>query len=237
MQAENRAGARENRTVNGRHERLQLSHRFGRISSGVFSLYLALMVLCGNTSAKDILDTVQHGYVDSSGVSIHYVTMGEGPLLVMLHGFPDFWYTWRNMMPSLAKQYRVLAIDLRGYNLSGRPEGVENYSMPRLISDVVATINHWGGSKASYPNPGRQSNTGSVAPAAKPLLVQAPTLVIFGLEDQALLPAGFNNTWDQVDAELTMVAIPDAAHFVHHDAPDAVLSAIHSWLSTHQDTP
>lgn len=87
---------------------------------------------------------VEHGYADSDGVKIHYVTLGKGPLLVMLHGFPDYWYTWCKQMPALAEYFQVVAVDLRGYNLSDKPEGVENYALPKLIGDVKAVIDHFG---------------------------------------------------------------------------------------------
>jgi pimeloyl-ACP methyl ester carboxylesterase len=84
-----------------------------------------------------------HGYAQSGDVKIHYVTKGEGPLLVMIHGFPDFWYTWRKQMPTLAKRFKVVAIDQRGYNQSGQPEGVENYTIDKLVGDVRAVIEHF----------------------------------------------------------------------------------------------
>jgi pimeloyl-ACP methyl ester carboxylesterase len=90
----------------------------------------------------------QHGYADSSGVKIHYVTKGSGPLLVMIHGFPDFWYTWREQMPALAEHFQVVAIDQRGYNLSDKPEGVDNYAMPKLVDDVKAVIEHFDQTQA-----------------------------------------------------------------------------------------
>jgi pimeloyl-ACP methyl ester carboxylesterase len=90
----------------------------------------------------------EHGFVDSSGVKIHYVTRGKGPLLVMLHGFPDYWYTWRKQIPALAEQFQVVVIDLRGYNESDKPEGVENYAMPKLVGDVKAVVEHFGGKQA-----------------------------------------------------------------------------------------
>ena len=62
------------------------------------------------------------GYADSGGVKIHYVTQGEGPLLVLIHGFPDCWYSWRGQIPTLAKSFQVVAVDQRGYNLSCQPE-------------------------------------------------------------------------------------------------------------------
>ena len=65
-----------------------------------------------------------HGFAQSGDVRIHYVTKGEGPLVVMIHGFPDYWYTWRKQMPALAENFKVVAIDQRGYNESDQPEGV-----------------------------------------------------------------------------------------------------------------
>jgi len=90
----------------------------------------------------------EEGFVDSGGVKIHYVTAGKGPLLVMLHGFPDFWYTWRAQMPELAKHFQVVAIDMRGYNLSDKPEGVDNYKMDKLVGDVAAVLAHFKQDKA-----------------------------------------------------------------------------------------
>src|SRR5262245_19953841 len=85
----------------------------------------------------------EEGFVDSRGVKIHYVTSGKGPLVVLLHGFPDYWYTWRKQMPALARDFQVVAIDLRGYNKSDQPAGVENYAMTKLIGDVDAVIRHF----------------------------------------------------------------------------------------------
>ena len=90
----------------------------------------------------------KEGYADSDGVKIHYVTMGEGPLVVMIHGFPDYWYTWRKQMPTLAQDFQVVAIDQRGYNKSDQPEGVENYTADKLVGDVRAVIKHLGRDKA-----------------------------------------------------------------------------------------
>jgi epoxide hydrolase 4 len=111
--------------------------------------------------ARDIWDQVEHHYADSSGVKIHYAALGQGPLVVMIHGFPDFWYTWREQMRALAAHdYRVAAVDLRGYNQSDQPTGVEQYKMPLLVEDIAAVVkaeeapnavivgHDWGGSVA-----------------------------------------------------------------------------------------
>jgi epoxide hydrolase 4 len=98
--------------------------------------------------ATDIEARVQHGYASSNGVKIHYASLGSGPLIVMIHGFPDFWYTWRDQMAGLADKYQVVAIDQRGYNLSDKPDGVENYDMRLLVGDVAAVIKSLGKDKA-----------------------------------------------------------------------------------------
>jgi pimeloyl-ACP methyl ester carboxylesterase len=97
-------------------------------------------------SAIDL--AVTDGYADNNGVKIHYVSAGQGPLVVMIHGFPDFWYTWRHQMVGLSDQFQCVAVDLRGYNLSDKPKGVENYDTKILVSDIVAVIKAVGKEKA-----------------------------------------------------------------------------------------
>jgi len=96
----------------------------------------------------DLEARVEHGYADNHGVKIHYASLGKGPLMVMIHGFPDYWYTWHYQMEALAPDYQVVAMDLRGYNLSDKPKGVENYDMRLLLGDVQAVIQHVGQQKA-----------------------------------------------------------------------------------------
>jgi pimeloyl-ACP methyl ester carboxylesterase len=93
-------------------------------------------------------DIGKHRFIESAGVKLHCVVSGKGPLLVMLHGFPDYWYTWRKQMPVLAERFQVVAVDLRGYNESDKPEGVENYAMPKLVGDVKAVVEHFGKKQA-----------------------------------------------------------------------------------------
>jgi pimeloyl-ACP methyl ester carboxylesterase len=113
------------------------------------TLVLALAIFAAVPAhAADFESRVKQGYVDSNGVKIHYATIGSGPLIVMIHGFPDYWYTWRKQMEGLSDKYQVVAIDQRGYNLSDKPEGVENYAIPLLVGDVIAVIKHFGKDKA-----------------------------------------------------------------------------------------
>ena len=87
--------------------------------------------------ARDVFDRVRHGYADNGGVRIHYVTLGKtrAPLVVLIHGFPDFWYGWREQIAALSRRYRVAAIDQRAYNLSDNPAGVEQYDVLTLAND------------------------------------------------------------------------------------------------------
>lgn len=83
----------------------------------------------------------QDRYAANGAVNIHYVVEGEGPLVVLLHGFPDYWATWKPLMAELNRAgWRTAALDLRGYNLSDKPDGVAAYAMPNLIGDVAAVI-------------------------------------------------------------------------------------------------
>jgi pimeloyl-ACP methyl ester carboxylesterase len=110
---------------------------------------LALTLLCAvSLSASDIESRVKDGYADSNGVKIHYVSLGQGPLIVMIHGFPDYWYTWRDQMEALSDKFQCVAIDQRGYNLSDKPKGVDNYQMKYLVGDVAAVIKSLGRDKA-----------------------------------------------------------------------------------------
>jgi pimeloyl-ACP methyl ester carboxylesterase len=113
-------------------------------------MLVAAAALAQPPAAADIFDRVKHGYATSEGgVKIHYASLGEGPLVVMIHGFPDFWYSWRHQMAALSDRFQVVAIDQRGYNLSDKPKGVESYDMRLLVGDVAAVIRHLGRDKAT----------------------------------------------------------------------------------------
>jgi epoxide hydrolase 4 len=122
-----------------------------RLTMLVFCLCASLIPFMAVFAAGDDIEKrVEDGYADSGGVKIHYAALGDkkNPLIVMIHGFPDFWYTWRDQMAALSSDYYVVAIDQRGYNLSDKPKGVENYDVRLLAGDVIAVIKHLGREKA-----------------------------------------------------------------------------------------
>ena len=125
---------------------MQFSKSINRLKNFIALAFFSSFIFAAQA---DILDEVEHGYADNNGVKIHYATVGEGPLVVMIHGFPDFWYSWRHQMEGLKDNFKVVAIDQRGYNLSSQPEDESSYAMPNLIGDVAAVIRHFGEEKAN----------------------------------------------------------------------------------------
>src|SRR5438309_3066876 len=100
-------------------------------------------------SSSGLVNLGADGFADSGGVKIHYVTTGTGPLIVLIHGIPGFWYDWRNQIPALAQHFQVVAIDQRGFNLSDQPQGVQNYALDKLVGDVDALVQHFGQQQAT----------------------------------------------------------------------------------------
>jgi len=116
----------------------------------VLSVFASMAFGQTPSASADVFDRVKHGHaVSDAGVKIHYAMLGEGPLVVMIHGFPDFWYSWRHQMAALSDKFQVVAIDQRGYNLSDKPKGVESYDVRLLVGDVAAVIRHLGRDKAT----------------------------------------------------------------------------------------
>jgi len=93
---------------------------------------------------------LSHGFVSAGDVRLHYVSAGEGPLVLLLHGFPESWYAYRHQIgPLAAAGYRVVAPDLRGYGGSDKPRRVSAYAPMRLVEDVRALVDAFGGRAAA----------------------------------------------------------------------------------------
>ena len=95
-------------------------------------------------AAQQSTPELRHAYADLGDVRLHYVIGGSGPLMLFVHGFPEFWLAWKHQLAHFAKSHTVVAFDTRGYNLSSKPERVEDYRPKKLMQDVVGMIAHLG---------------------------------------------------------------------------------------------
>ncbi len=87
---------------------------------------------------------MRHNFAELDGVRLHYVEQGEGPLLLFLHGFPEFWYAWNKQLAVFGRDFHAVAPDLRGYNLSSKPDGIAYYKIDFLLQDIRGLIQHLG---------------------------------------------------------------------------------------------
>ena len=143
------------------HEKLAWStaSQPGRIAMRMFGLCSLLLVVAGIVApapamAQTLTDwtgktaTLTEGVFDSNGLEMHYHTVGEGPLMVMLHGLGGAWFDYRHQIPSLATRYQVAVLTLRGTNMSAKPTGVENYTVAKVAEDIKNLITHLNRDKA-----------------------------------------------------------------------------------------
>jgi pimeloyl-ACP methyl ester carboxylesterase len=105
--------------------------------------------------------TMQHEYATVNGIKVHYVRNGHGPLILFLHGFPEFWYAWKDQLAEFGRDHLAVAPDLRGFNLSEKPAALEEYQAAKIIEDIrqlalqlnggkrfVLVAHDWGGALA-----------------------------------------------------------------------------------------
>lgn len=111
-----------------------------------------------DNSMSNNYDILQHEFVGVNGIRMHYVTMKSGdvddsngennPLMILLHGFPEFWYSWRHQIPFFAKHFRVVAPDMRGYGETEKPKEISEYRIDKLVRDIIELIHSFGKEKA-----------------------------------------------------------------------------------------
>jgi epoxide hydrolase 4 len=90
------------------------------------------------------VDALDHRFAEVNGIRVHYVTAGRGPLIVFVHGFPEFWYEWRRQLAEFGRDHQAVAPDLRGYNLSAKPAELAQYQVPNMVEDLRALAAHLG---------------------------------------------------------------------------------------------
>jgi len=125
---------------------LRLLIRFIKLGCGVF-------IVKPRTRPACLLDPElgDHKYMRVNGVKLHYVEAGDPdkPLMLFIHGFPEFWFSWRHQIRHFKKNYRVVAMDTRGYNQSEKPAGIAEYTLDKLVEDVKGLVEGLGVSKVT----------------------------------------------------------------------------------------
>jgi pimeloyl-ACP methyl ester carboxylesterase len=112
---------------------------------------IALLVTLGMSAAfgkgEEKKPMFKDKYVEVNGVRLHCVTAGKGPVILFLHGFPEFWYEWKDQLAEFGKDHLAVAPDMRGYNLSDKPAELDQYKMATLVEDVRALGDHFSHGK------------------------------------------------------------------------------------------
>lgn len=103
------------------------------------------------SASTSVATPIKDGYVQLDSIRLHYLESGaqNSELVLLLHGFPEFSYSWRHQLPVLGTKYHVVAPDMRGYNLSDKPPRVEDYEIDALVGDVIGMIDYFGAEKAA----------------------------------------------------------------------------------------
>ncbi|MFX0005910.1 MAG: alpha/beta fold hydrolase [Promethearchaeota archaeon] len=106
------------------------------------------------------MEAIKKVFIETNGIKLHTIIVGSGEPLILLHGFPEFWYCWSKVIPLLKDDFKLIIPDMRGYNLSDKPKGIENYTVEILVDDIkglseelglgkFSLIGHdWGGAVA-----------------------------------------------------------------------------------------
>ena len=122
--------------------------------------------------------TLEHRFVETNGIRMHIAEAGSGPLVLLCHGFPESWYSWRHQLPALATEgYHVVAPDLRGYGQTDRPEPLEAYDIFQLTGDLVGLVNALGEAPAVIVGHGWGASLASYAALLRPDLFRAVALL------------------------------------------------------------
>jgi pimeloyl-ACP methyl ester carboxylesterase len=171
-----------------------------------------------------------HRFVNANGSRFHVAEMGTGPLVLLLHGFPEFWYAWHQQLPMLADAgFRAVAVDLRGYGATDKPpRGYDGYT---LAADVVGVIRALGERHATVVGAGAGGLIGWAAAAMHPKLVQR--LVVVGAAHPLRLRSGLVGDSAQRRAahRLLRFQLPRFEHILTRDDSELVGELMSGWSS------
>src|SRR5499425_3112962 len=121
-----------------------------RLSIGAVAAFAAPRIGHSATEeAKMTSGEITHRTIETNGIHMHLAEQGEGPLVVLCHGFPECWYSWRHQLPALAEAgFRAVAPDMRGYGQSDSPDAIDQYTLLHLVGDMVGLLDALGAESA-----------------------------------------------------------------------------------------
>jgi pimeloyl-ACP methyl ester carboxylesterase len=195
-------------------------------------------------------DTFTSRFIDTGQLRLHAVTGGQGPPLLLVHGWPQTWYAWRMVMPTLAEDFQVIAVDQRGIGLSDKP--TDGYDTATLAGDLVALMDALGyqrfalyGTDTGMPiayalaaDPEALRGSFEIYRAFPTIIAQnqqratrrlrLPVLAIGGAESSGAMVA---DTMQQVADDVQGVVLADCGHWVAEQAPEQLLAALTAFLA------
>jgi len=121
-------------------------------SVGQAALISAILIgiLPYHAQAQSTTAEFHDDYADVNSVRLHYASVGQGPLILFLHGYPSFWYQWKDQMLEMSRDHLAVGLDMRGYNLSSKPTGLDPYKMKTLVEDVRQFAEKVGGKSRKF---------------------------------------------------------------------------------------
>jgi pimeloyl-ACP methyl ester carboxylesterase len=111
---------------------------------------LVAAMLMSDVHAQSAKAVFRDNYADVNGVRLHYASVGQGPLVLFLHGYPSFWFQWRDQMAEMGRDHLAVGLDMRGYNLSSKPENVDQCKMNYLVEDARQLVDKIGGKDSKF---------------------------------------------------------------------------------------
>ena len=174
-------------------------------------------------------------YIDTGELRLHAVTGGDGPPLLLIHGWPQTWYAWRMLMPTLARDFSVIAVDQRGIGLSDKPQ--DGYDTATLANDIVALMNALGHQRFALYGTDVGMPIGYALAAdhrdrVDRLVVSEAPLPGISPSPPLFLPPSLNAMlWHLVQT----VVLAGSGHWVAEQAPEELLAALTAFLAPYRD--
>jgi pimeloyl-ACP methyl ester carboxylesterase len=181
---------------------------------------------------------MNHRIVESNGIKMHLAEDGEGPLVVLCHGWPELWYSWRHQLKPLAEAgYRVVAPDQRGYGQTDRPEAVEDYNILQLSGDIIGLVDALGETEAVIVGHDWYRNIDGLwelTPFLSGAKIRQSSLFVAGEFDGVITiyRQAFDSLEETMPGLRKKVLVPGAGHWIQQEHPNEVNDLLIEFLAS-----